>query len=616
MEKDDNVSIKKVDSKWKLCFKKYSFLLAIVLVPILGAIPMMINPSSSITRCAFAAVVVIGYWVCNVMPLAITSLLPCVLFPMLGIAPVGEMTLNYMKDVNVLFIGGLLVAIAIERWNLHKRIALGVLLKAGSKIKWLLAGFSLVTGFLSMWLSNVATTAMMIPIAAAVMQELIDVWEAKLNGTDSSIPGNSSALIVDDDNEARLVFKDNEDIPLKGDNEEVRMMNEKEIAAKQIERLTRVQKALLFSVPFASSIGGTGALTGTAPNIIMNGQINRYFPDNNLNFLNYMMFNVPNAFICLIAMWFFLLIFYCREELTGMFKKLTPADEQAAEVIKSVVRRKYEELGVISFAEKLVLVHFIGLALLWITREPQFVPGWSYFFTKGYVKDAVPSVFIAVLLFFMPSERPSMEISSLKKKYVPLLEWKNVKEKFPWDAILLLGGGFALADGFKKSKFTDYIAQQLSGILSLPGPVVLIIIIVVVLICTSVTSNTSVATIFVPIACELAQIARIHPFYFALPVNAASSFAFILPVSTPPNAITLSYTDKININEMVKIGSFITVTTGVILYIMMNTLGRALFSLSTFPDWAEKQNETLASFVTSTVFSSTTTSLLNGTINL
>jgi hypothetical protein len=110
------------------------------------------------------------YWTAEVTPLAVTSLIPMFLFPMLGILPAKEVAPHYFKDTNFLFFGGLIVAIAIEKCNLHLRIALSVMKLAGAKLHNLMAAFMIVTAFLSMWISNTATTAMMLPIAVATVK--------------------------------------------------------------------------------------------------------------------------------------------------------------------------------------------------------------------------------------------------------------------------------------------------------------------------------------------------------------------------------------------------------------------------------------------------------------
>jgi len=125
-----------------------------------------------VTRTAAVAILMAIWWITEAVPLAITALLPIVLYPVLGIMNGKVVAPIYFNHIILLFIGGFLVALAMQKWNLHKRIALQILLRFGGKPSNILMGFMLSTAFLSMWISNTATTMMMIPIALAIVIRL------------------------------------------------------------------------------------------------------------------------------------------------------------------------------------------------------------------------------------------------------------------------------------------------------------------------------------------------------------------------------------------------------------------------------------------------------------
>merc|ERR1712062_76431 len=139
-------------------------------------------------KCLYALIIMATYWTAEVTPLAVTSLIPMFLFPMLGILPAKEVAPHYFKDTNFLFFGGLIVAIAIEKCNLHLRIALSVMKLAGAKLHNLMAAFMIVTAFLSMWISNTATPAMMLPIAVATVKTVAGEEENDDQISESSNP--------------------------------------------------------------------------------------------------------------------------------------------------------------------------------------------------------------------------------------------------------------------------------------------------------------------------------------------------------------------------------------------------------------------------------------------
>uniref|UniRef100_A0A8C0H170 Solute carrier family 13 member 5 n=1 Tax=Chelonoidis abingdonii TaxID=106734 RepID=A0A8C0H170_CHEAB len=285
------------------------------------------------------------YWCTEVIPLAITALLPAILFPMFGILESKKVCMQYLKDTNMLFVGGLVVAVAVEHWNLHKRIALRVLLIVGVKPPLLMLGFMGVTAFLSMWISNTATTAMMVPIVQAVLDQM--------NSTDSyllfSVIGNG-------------------DVP-----EEHKPPGDREVKKS-------ISKGMMLCVCYAASIGGTATLTGTGPNLVLKGQMNQLFPENGdiLNFASWFGFAFPNMILMLMLSWFWLQFSFMGfnfRKMWGCGMERTDKEKAALNVLKSELRK----LGSISFAELNVLMLFILLILLWFSRDPGFIPGWATF---------------------------------------------------------------------------------------------------------------------------------------------------------------------------------------------------------------------------------------------
>lgn len=151
---------------WKILF---AITWALILIP-----PLLAYNYPE-TRCAYTVLVMAGYWITECFPMAVTSLVPLVLFPIFGILSTADTCACYMNDTIMVFIGGLVLAVAIEHSNLHLRIALGVMRTVGCTHGKLLGGLCVVTTFISMWVSNTAATAMMVPIIFAVLNELEQV---------------------------------------------------------------------------------------------------------------------------------------------------------------------------------------------------------------------------------------------------------------------------------------------------------------------------------------------------------------------------------------------------------------------------------------------------------
>ncbi|XP_030836505.1 solute carrier family 13 member 5 [Strongylocentrotus purpuratus] len=598
MGKERGLAFQEVLKNWQY--------LVIVLVPIIFCwVPIVFN--DSIGHMAYCIIIMALYWMTECLPLAATALLPILLFPLFGIQKSSDVCSNYLTDTNTVFFGGLMVAAAVEHWNLHKRIALRVLMLVGAKPRWLMFGFMSTTAFLSMWMSNTATTAMMIPISQAVLDELKssendeetggDVDKNDENGSpmykgsEEKEEQCSEKPIELDEIAAGHIVVEPGSLPVEIKN--APLLLEEESKADRGYRL--LCKGITLSIPYAANIGGTATLTGTGPNLVISTQVETLFgPEAGVNFGTWMMYAFPGMVICLLICWVWLQImyldFFCLQRSD---KRVGVAQEERA---KMVIRRSYAALGKISFAEWAILGHFVVLVSLWLTRDPKFVSGWSVGFKNGYVTDATSVIFISLLLFAFPSRLPSFlcrrkqdddDGSEDKKpaKIPTLLTWSVIHEKMAWSVIILLGGGSALADGCKVSGLSAWLGAQFSVFSALPPAALAIIISTVVATFTEVTSNTATATIFLPIFAELSKSIGLNPLYLMLPAAIACSFAFMLPVATPPNAIAFAH-GNLSVFDMVKAGIVMNIACIFVSNLSLNTLGVWVFDVKTFPAWA------------------------------
>ncbi|KAK2193455.1 hypothetical protein NP493_12g01007 [Ridgeia piscesae] len=215
--------------------------------------------------CAYAIIIIAVFWMTEALPMAATALFPIMLMPFLGVAPSKIICRNYMKDSNFLFVGGLIVAVAIEKWNLHRRIALRVLITVGGTPKWLMMGFMSVTAFLSMWISNTATTAMLIPIVHAVLLKLEEMMNERIG-----ILADEEGTMIGRTTQAKITAPPPA-MQLTTLNVYCRTMTAEEMA--EVKKYRKMGVALRLGVCVAANIGGTATLTGTGPNIVIQGQM-------------------------------------------------------------------------------------------------------------------------------------------------------------------------------------------------------------------------------------------------------------------------------------------------------------------------------------------------------
>ena len=195
---------------------------------------------------------------------------------------------------------------------------------------------------------------------------------------------------------------------------------------------------MLLSIAFSANIGGTATLIGTPPNLVMYEYINKY-PGHPVTFGSWMLLCVPLMVVNLALAWLWLQLIYlplpfCAQKKRGS----SDGDTEIADTgdnITRLLRTRYEELGGMTRHEKSVLSLFLVLVMLWMTRAPGFVSGWGVLVPPG-VADATPALLIALIMFVVPVSEDGS----------PMLTWPLVQSRLAWGVIILLGGGFALAE--------------------------------------------------------------------------------------------------------------------------------------------------------------------------
>lgn len=255
---------------------------------------------------ALAAWIII-WWMTESVPIAITALLPLVLFPFMGVMKMSEAAAPYANPIVFLFMGGFMIALGLEKHRLHERIALNLIKFTGTSGNGIILGFMISTAFISMWISNTATAMMMLPIALSV----INLLKSDPSASHENLPKGERNFAI----------------------------------------------GLMLIVGYASSIGGIGTIIGTPPNVVFAGLLDQFYHQK-LDFGKWMLVGVPIMVLLLTAMYFIITSLLFKNGI----EKVRGSDE--------LIKSKLKELGKLRKEEKLVMVIFSITCLLWIFQQP------------------------------------------------------------------------------------------------------------------------------------------------------------------------------------------------------------------------------------------------------
>ncbi|WP_252313281.1 DASS family sodium-coupled anion symporter [Sinobaca sp. H24] len=422
------------------------------------------------------------WWITEAMPIPATSLMPIFLLPLTGGAEESTATMAYADPIVFMYMGGFTIALAIEKWDLHKRIAMFILLLLGTTSSRIVLGVGIATAFLSMWISNAATALMMLPIALALITEA----------------------------------KDKE------------FFNEKDLKS--------FAKGLLLTVAYAASIGGLATLIGSVPNAVFVGIASQQL-DQTITFFDWFIFGFPITVIMMITLYFYM-------------TKIKFSVPNTGSISENFAQDQLKELGPMSYQEKVILIIFSATAFLWIFGG--FIPGLD-------LSDTTISMMAAVSLFLIPSR--------YKGKRGGIMVWEDMK-RLPWGLLLLFGGGLSLAAAFDESNLTEWFGDILGGLQVLPYLLIIVVLAAMVLFMTEIMSNTAVSNMLIPVSIGLALGIGVEPYGIMAVVALSSSCAFMLPISTPPNAAVFS-SDFITIDDMIKAGFWLNIISIIVIVVFV-----------------------------------------------
>lgn len=345
-------------------FRVTGFLIAIAGFILLLTLANLDPENPDVTAMAAVAWLMAALWICEAIPLAATALIPLVAFPLLGIASTKVTATTYINSTIFLFIGGFLIAIAMQRWNLHRRIALTIIGWFGGRPGGMVFGFMVATAFLSMWISNTATTVMMVPIGLAIIYQLEDEWGA--------------------------------------------------------DRTRTFSISLMIGIAYAASIGGMATLVGTPPNLAFSRIFQISFPAlPEITFGQWFMLGLPLTVVLLVLAW----LVVTRVAFRPGSAVQVPEDVVRSEK-QGLGRMSREEIAVaIVFAATALLWVFRKDLVIGVAT----VPGWSRLLADpGLVDDGTVAIGMASLLFLIPGQHGKEKTRLLDAGAFSKLPWSII----------------------------------------------------------------------------------------------------------------------------------------------------------------------------------------------
>lgn len=444
--------------------------------PAVVILMMLVGPQGSLSESAWNTAAMglwmAIWWATEATPVGVTAFIPLIFFAPLGITTLEKAAEPYANPILYLYLGGFLIALAMQHWNLHKRIALALLTVSGTNGRSLIGGFMLTAALLSMWMTNTSTTMMLLPIVISVIAVIADT---------------------------------------------VKDIEEKERRNFEI--------GLLLGIAYGATIGGVATLVGTPPNAFLAAFLNENY-DVEISFARWMLVGVPVTMVFLPLAWF------------TLTRIVFPVSFETSAATQDMLSGMRKELGKASAAEWRIGIVFTLVVFGWMTR-----PWLASWLPIEGVSDPAIVMTAAFVLFLMPSSgRNSPRI----------LNWSMTRE-LPWAILILFGGGLSLAAQVSETGLAHWLGMSLVPLGTFGIAAVVVGIVVLVIFMTELTSNLATTATLLPVLAALALELGANPVTLTVPVALAASYAFMLPVATPPNAIVYG-AGRITVPQMAKAG--------------------------------------------------------------
>ena len=448
------------------------------------------------------------WWITEAIPIYVTALLPLVIFPSLNVVDIKETSANYADQIIFLFLGGFLLAKGLEKSNLHRRFAFTILKIFGTNPKYIVAAFMGVTWLLGAWMSNTATTILMLPIALSVI----------------SLLGN-------------------------------------------IDKQGRFVRCLLLSVAYAASISGVTTLISTPANAIF-ASLAKDVTGTEVTFAQWILIGFPIGGISLVVAWLYMIRF--GSKITDIKSNIIGERDIITKKLDELGHFSRDE-KIVAIIFIITITAWITRGLLWKDLLPAIgdstiaiasaislfiVPSIcsKYTNSKSFTEDDnnIKNLIKSKDNNDIDNNDITETSKSSNNSSNKLLDW-NTATKIPWGVLILMGGGLALAHAFTSTGLDDWIASSLTVVSGMPFIVMILVFVTMAVVPSEMISNTATAAILIPIAASLATSVGLNPLLLMAPVAIAASYGFIMPVGTPPNAIVYS-SGYISAREMARAG--------------------------------------------------------------